>query len=64
MCKLFKQVCPYKYEKPLEYIKLSGTQICKMDIVYRLLYTLADMDHHGLREETDCQYRKVKLYLQ
>ena len=48
MCKLFKQVCPYKYEKPLEYIKLSGTQMCKTDIVYRLLCTLADTDHHGL----------------
>ena len=57
-------MCPYKYEKPLEYIKLSGTQMCKTDIVYRLLCTLADTDHHGLREETDCQYQKVKPYLQ
>ena len=42
----------------------SGTQMCKTDIVYRLICTLADTDHHGLREETDCQYRKVKPYLQ
>jgi len=63
MCKLFKQVGPYKYEKPLEYKKLSGT-LYKTDIAYRLLCTFADTDQHGLKEEMDCQYRKVKLYLQ
>jgi len=60
-------VCPYKYENPLENIMLNGTQMCKTDIVYRLLCTLADTDHHGLREETNCQCRKVKniyVYLQ
>ena len=37
----------------------SGTQMCKTDIVYRLLCMLAVTDHHGLREEMDYQYRKV-----
>ena len=51
-------------KKLLEYTKLSGTQMCKTDVVYRLLCMLADTDHYRLREETDCQYGRVKLYLQ
>jgi len=33
MCKLFKQVSPYKYENQLKYIQFNGTQLCKTDII-------------------------------
>ena len=40
-------------------MQFSGTQLYKTNIVYRLQCTLADTDQHKLREETDCQYRRV-----
>jgi len=33
--------------------------MCKTDIVCRLLCTLADTDHHGLREETSVPKRQT-----